>query len=56
VVLSPAVRTIGFCLFSSFLHRSTALIVTRSELANLAEPLFFLSFESILTVVGPVEL
>ena len=41
----------------SFLpYRSTVLILPRSELANLAEPLFFLSFESILTVVGSVEL
>ena len=56
MVLSPAVHTIGCCMLSFLPYRSTALILPRSELANLAEPLFFLSFKSILTVVGPVEL
>ena len=43
MVLSPAVHTIGCYLFSFSLHRSTGLTL-------------FLSFQSIVTVVGPVEL
>ena len=54
MVLSPAVHTLDFVCSGCSLHRSTGLILP--QLANVSEPTPFLSFKSIVIVVGPVEL